>query len=601
MVSVLRAPRGRYLLASTGLVVLALALLAGSVQAENAKIESVLAREQQQPWLGSLQRVFGKWGIAEGKGCEEQYGIMPCSTSLGGNAALLIIYGYMLLKAAQLLSDGSELLLTVMSPGIIGGLVLPILGAFPDALLITVSGLGATQAEAQDEVLVGMGLVAGSSVMVLTALWGSCLIVGRCDLVPHSSTGQLVAKDRTLTRGFNLTKTGVTNDKQTQWSSWIMIASLLPYLVAQTPRFFGLNPKWGHLFTAIAAAIAVLGLCGYIAYQLLAPWIQQRKIAFAQHKYRRSHAIHRASRFAEDKFGKLFNADGHPDERVLEQLFDHFDPNHDGHLSEVELKALIMGLGIQRSSKIPEADELKRWMSEFDMSNDEQISLREFIEGFKRWVQVSIESKKKSPAGSPPNEAHDWDQEAQTANLDLALLQDEEDDDEDEENEGKELSKKQVILYAICYLIAGAAVAAVFADPLVDAIGGFSKASGISPFFISFIATPLATNSSEAISSLIFARRKRKKNISLTYSQIYGAVTMNNTMCLGIFLAIVYFRSLLWDFSAEISVIFFATIIMGTVAAVRTTFPLWMAFIGLALYPLSIALVAFLDYVCGWH
>lgn len=139
MVSVLRAPRGRYLLASTGLVVLALALLAGSVQAENAKIESVLAREQQQqqPWLGSLQRVFGKWGIAEGKGCEEQYGIMPCSTSLGGNAALLIIYGFMLLKAAQLLSDGSELLLTVMSPGIIGGLVLPILGAFPDALLIT--------------------------------------------------------------------------------------------------------------------------------------------------------------------------------------------------------------------------------------------------------------------------------------------------------------------------------------------------------------------------------------------------------------------------------------------------------------------------------
>jgi hypothetical protein len=42
----------------------------------------------------------------------------------------------MLLTAAQLLSAGSELLLTVLSPGIIGGLVLPILGALPDALLI---------------------------------------------------------------------------------------------------------------------------------------------------------------------------------------------------------------------------------------------------------------------------------------------------------------------------------------------------------------------------------------------------------------------------------------------------------------------------------
>ncbi len=68
--------------------------------------------------------------------CVEHYGVMPCSTSLGGNVALLVIYGYMLLIAAQLLSEGSELLLTVLSPGIIGGLVLPILGALPDALLI---------------------------------------------------------------------------------------------------------------------------------------------------------------------------------------------------------------------------------------------------------------------------------------------------------------------------------------------------------------------------------------------------------------------------------------------------------------------------------
>lgn len=67
------------------------------------------------------------------------------------------------------------------------------------------SGLGATQADAQEEVLVGMGLVAGSSVMLLTVLWGACLIVGRCDLVPHPTNGTLVAKDRTLTKGFSLT------------------------------------------------------------------------------------------------------------------------------------------------------------------------------------------------------------------------------------------------------------------------------------------------------------------------------------------------------------------------------------------------------------
>jgi len=63
------------------------------------------------------------------------------------------------------------------------------------------------------------------------------------------------------------TETGVTNDKQTQWASWIMIATLLPYLVAQSPRLFGLNTQ-GHAFIAVAAAISVLGLCGYCTYQV---------------------------------------------------------------------------------------------------------------------------------------------------------------------------------------------------------------------------------------------------------------------------------------------------------------------------------------------
>jgi Ca2+/Na+ antiporter len=102
----------------------------------------------------------------------------------------------------------------------------------------------------------------------------------------------------------------------------------------------------------------------------------------------------------------------------------------------------------------------------------------------------------------------------------LSTLQEDE-DDEDGDKESKPLpTRTQIITRAVLYLIAGAAIAAIFSDPLVDAIGGFSKASGIPPFFIAFIATPLATNSSEAISSILFARGKRKRNISMTYSQV---------------------------------------------------------------------------------
>jgi Ca2+/H+ antiporter len=38
-------------------------------------------------------------------------------------------------------------------------------------------------------------------------------------------------------------------------------------------------------------------------------------------------------------------------------------------------------------------------------------------------------------------------------------------------------------------LLAGAALAAFFADPLVDSIGSFSAASNIPPFFVAFVVS----------------------------------------------------------------------------------------------------------------
>lgn len=83
--------------------------------------------------------------------------------------------------------------------------------------------------DAQQEVLVGMGLVAGSSVMLLTALWGSCLIVGRCDLVDHPTSKVKVAQDRTLTKGFDLTGFISTSIISFQWPSTLLhIQSINP-------------------------------------------------------------------------------------------------------------------------------------------------------------------------------------------------------------------------------------------------------------------------------------------------------------------------------------------------------------------------------------
>jgi hypothetical protein len=59
-------------------------------------------------------------------------------------------------QGAGLLAEGSELLLEIVNPGIIGGVVLPVLGALPDALII-LSSLSVSQAEAQEAIAVGVG------------------------------------------------------------------------------------------------------------------------------------------------------------------------------------------------------------------------------------------------------------------------------------------------------------------------------------------------------------------------------------------------------------------------------------------------------------
>lgn len=63
----------------------------------------------------------------------------------------------------------------------------------------TVSGLSGSTETAQSQVSVGMGLLAGSTVMLLTVIWGTCAVVGKCDL--HGS----IAVDGKDTRGFSLT------------------------------------------------------------------------------------------------------------------------------------------------------------------------------------------------------------------------------------------------------------------------------------------------------------------------------------------------------------------------------------------------------------
>merc|ERR1719276_701375 len=73
----------------------------------------------------------------------------------------------------------------------------------------------------------------------------------------------------------------------------------------------------------------------------------------------------------------------------------------------------------------------------------------------------------------------------------------------------------------------------------------------ISPFYVSFILAPLASNASEVLSSTYYASKKTTKTISVAFSALEGAAAMNNTFCLAIFMGLIFFRGLAWQYTVE--------------------------------------------------
>nr|ACN27225.1 unknown [Zea mays] len=484
-------------------------------------------------------------------------------------------------KAATFLSAGSELLLEIMGPGLVGGLLLPILGALPDALLVLVSGLSGSKEEAQSQVLIGMGLLAGSTVFLLTLLWGTCVVVGKCDLGPGRE-----AVDVTDTKGFSLTGTGVTTDVQTSYAARIMGLSVIPFIIAQFPKM--LKTHHGQRLAMLLALVVSFALVlAYCLYQVFQPWIQRRKLAYAKHK----HVISGILRHAQmQSLGRLLNDDGTPNEQVIRKLFRKIDMDESRSLSRAELHALIVGINFEEVD-FDRTDAVDKVMDDFDTSRNDVVEEEEFVQGMRKWLD---EARRSVPVGGAFSSKfiHEYHERTRQEHDELVDRSDEA--VESVENPGWCIAK------AVALLLLGSAAAAAFADPLVDAVHGFSNATRIPSFFISFIALPLATNSSEAVSAIIFASRKKQRTCSLTFSEVYGGVTMNNTLCLGVFLALIYFRNLTWDFSSEVLIILLVCVVMALFTSFRTTFPLWTCLVAYMLYPLSLIIVYILDYVFGW-
>lgn len=142
--------------------------------------------------------------------------IEPNSVNNSQLLFLTVVYSLILYQSSGLIADGSELLLLIPSvAGLVGCIVLPILGAVPDGVMTLFSGLGD---DAQTEVSLGVGVLAGSTVMLLTFPWFIAVMVGK---VPLKGGGE-----------------GVTYLPKVQSNAKIMLMTTMIYLVIQIPAIY---------------------------------------------------------------------------------------------------------------------------------------------------------------------------------------------------------------------------------------------------------------------------------------------------------------------------------------------------------------------------
>jgi Ca2+/H+ antiporter len=94
----------------------------------------------------------------------------------------------------------------------------------------------------------------------------------------------------------------------------------------------------------------------------------------------------------------------------------------------------------------------------------------------------------------------------------------------------------------------GTLIVLLFSDPMVDVLAEVGKRAGISPFYVSFVLAPLASNASELIAAYSYALKKTQKSVTISLTALEGAACMNNTLCLAIFMGLIYFRGLRWEF-----------------------------------------------------
>ncbi|XP_022733180.1 sodium/calcium exchanger NCL2-like isoform X1 [Durio zibethinus] len=318
--------------------------------------------------------------------CEQMYGFLPCSNSIYGHLFLILVYEYLLFHGESYLASGGEQIFKILGPGFFGASAFHILGALPEALILLVSGLMNTKEVAEEYVYTGVGLLAGSSILLLTIVWGTCLIVGSQDLYIGAQYSILSTNSNSRILSFNrlqhlLTRFGITTDQETSYTARIMVFSVTPFLIIQLLKIIPSSSAKTPVIL-IALTISVLFLLLFFCYQIFQPWIQKRRLEFVKHEDLILRILQHVQKHAIER---ILTHVGAPNVNAIRRLFEELDQDGNDYISPSELKELLLEVKFTRSH-INKEKAIEDVMKEFDLDGDQKITKDEFINGFTKWL-----------------------------------------------------------------------------------------------------------------------------------------------------------------------------------------------------------------------
>ncbi|KAK7236707.1 calcium:sodium antiporter [Aureococcus anophagefferens] len=564
------------------------------------------------------------------------------STSFYGNCQLMelfIAYAYLLYIGCNMISDGAELLMLTPYSKLVGSCILPVLGAVPDGAIVLFSGVGS---DAQTSLDVGVGALAGSTVMLITIPWALAIYGGRVNLDADGQPKYAVSKGTPRLSEGNLWNSGVSvgaGFPVVLYMGYWMLATALPYVVVEIGALVAENDHGGILnqqtidddeatelslqespAVLVGLLMTLFGFGAYLKYQYDAAYGAESSSPSLEEKQRRATVntvrggvglvaavrpildMEDAQRAAGAAEAAPLAPNGKNEmlENVLRPFFSKYDTDNNGTLELSELSRVFEDLNEPKSS-----DELDVLFKKYDRDGSGSISFDEFCVGMREYVlskpaSYSIRAEAAAVKSKRAELATSLEERKDEEDL-------EEDDEEEEipdefaEDKFKSVEEQQRCIQnaalKLCGL--GTLVVLVFSDPVTDVLTEFGDRTGINAFYVGFVVAPLITNGSELLASYTFALKKTQKSMVVAYEQLLGAAVMNNTYCLFIFLILIYAQGLYWDYTAEVISILCAELAIFAVVTTIKVHTVTTACLVLSFYPLTILLVWMLEELAG--